>query len=110
MADAPRRPRCSYCSNKLRPASPAGRPKACHRLTRDHIMPKAWRAEMPIGVRVTRPACEACNQLRALVGHCPAVLAIVRDLTRTMRVRSRRDLALIMFPPARAQETTTDAR
>lgn len=103
------RHRCTYCGNKLRACEPDRRPKARHRLTRDHIMPKAWRVEMPRDVRVTRPACESCNQLRALVGHCPAVLAIVTDLCRAMRLGNRRQLALAMFPPARNQETARHA-
>lgn len=50
--------------------------------TRDHILPKAWGgAAMWLDhnrVWNTVPACFACNQLRAICGHCPGAMAALR--------------------------------
>jgi 5-methylcytosine-specific restriction endonuclease McrA len=56
--------RCSYCPDK------AG--------TRDHILPRAWGQVSRLGVRATRPACQRCNLVRSVCGHCPAAMATLR--------------------------------
>lgn len=91
------RHRCFYCRNHLfthqeRPGVQPG-----NLLTRDHIIPKQWRThDTPEGIRITRRCCHACNQLRALAGHCPAVLHIVRDLKRKWHMPRARDVVAVL--------------
>jgi hypothetical protein len=79
--------RCRHCGQRLHDGprtAPENRP------TRDHIVPRRWRADPVPGARATWLVCFACNQLRAELGHCPAVLAIVRTLARDIGLTNRR--------------------
>lgn len=91
---------CTYCRNPLRRGTPQRSPKLRGiQFTRDHIMPRPWRAPMPHGVRMTRPACLACNQLRALLGHCPAMLSIASALRKRHGFRNRSEAAHALLLP-----------
>lgn len=92
-------PRCTYCGQALF-RSPGRRSTlaTCNRFTRDHIVPRAWRAPLPPEVRTTRPACQHCNQLRAMLGHCPAMIPIARAIGQRRQICSAREVVRIIFP------------
>lgn len=102
MTPKPWRPRCRHCGNTLFSRRESPRAAIGNQLTADHIQPRPWRVDLPMGVRITWPACRACNELRAELGHCPAMLHFARDLARAFGLRRRE--AVIAFqlhkPPA----------
>lgn len=63
-------PKCDFCGLLV------------ERLTRDHIIPKAWggseKLYYPDPVTNIRLMCEPCNILRGRVGHCIGAMAAVR--------------------------------
>jgi hypothetical protein len=63
---------CSYCD------APAE--------TRDHILPRARGSfdGRSLGINNFRPACARCNQLRAVLWHCPAALMAFHAIKRSM--------------------------
>ena len=91
------RPRCCYCGNQLYTRAERPDVEPGNLLTRDHIVPRACRRPLPDDVRTTRRCCHACNQLRAQLGHCPAMLAIAREMAQAWRLQSRREAARAMF-------------
>lgn len=95
------RPACHYCANPLFRAQQAGRSQAQaqNRFTRDHIMPRPWRVAHPPEVRLTRPLCQTCNQMRAWLGHCPAMLAVASALRKKYGFASRAEAARALLLP-----------
>ena len=93
--------KCAYCGSQLVRTCVLDRwrVEAHHRFTRDHIMPKPWRVPMPASVRTTRLACEACNELRGILGHCPAMMSIARALADRFRFGSRMEAARRLLLP-----------
>ncbi|MBU8540848.1 hypothetical protein [Falsiroseomonas tokyonensis] len=92
-------PHCAYCGNRLVKGQGRSGPDAHRRFARDHIMPRPWRVAVPSGVRVTRPACLTCNQLRALLGHCPAMLSIASALRKRRGFASRGEAVRVLLLP-----------
>lgn len=100
--EAPWRPRCRHCGAALFTLAESPRAPIGNQRTADHIMPAPWRVRLPEGVRATWPACRACNQLRAQLGHCPAMLHFARHLARALGLRRREAVTAFALdhPPA----------
>lgn len=74
--------------------------------TRDHVLPRAWGRIADGGVRNLRPCCSTCNTMRAVVGHCPAVVAV---LLAELRARGEPTGHVNLFVLARAWGCTAQA-
>jgi hypothetical protein len=80
------RAHCRHCSRPLWQEATKRGVAATNLFTRDHIIPRARRRQHVGGVRTTWPSCLACNQLRAVLHHCPAMLPIAADLAAAIGV------------------------
>lgn len=64
-----------------------GRPSNPRRPSRDHIFPREWGGTFaPENIR---RVCQECNYLRALAGHCVAVLACAQAVADSLPIGSR---------------------
>lgn len=97
------RAQCAYCCHPLT----ANHPKEAYRLTKDHILPRE-RGRLPGHIWNIRPSCYRCNQERAKVDHCSAVLVLMIEEARVQHL----DLveAMIKMGLRRSNKAKKEAR
>lgn len=69
------------------------------RLTRDHIIPRAWggtdRLWWDRSISNVRMCCERCNSLRGELGHCVGAMAAIRTIPTPHRHTAARETRAI---------------
>lgn len=69
------------------------------KLTRDHIIPRAWggtnRIHYDVPISNIRMCCQPCNSLRGAVGHCVGAMAAIRMIPGHMRSDAGRQMTVV---------------
>jgi hypothetical protein len=77
---------CCYCRREMVRSKGRGNKNygGERRASKDHVLPSEWGGDtVPDNLR---RCCQACNQLRAAVGHCVGAMACVMHIAKVDRI------------------------